>query len=217
MTVSTQNAAEERTVLSGVSWETYEALLHNYENSSAPRIAYNQGTIEITSPLPRHEKYRSFVDLVVNVFSYHQGLTVNSFGSTTFLRKDLGKGIEPDNCFYIQNASRVVGKERIDLDVDPPPDLVVEIEIIHSALEKLPVYAAIGASEVWRYRGDRVEMLLLGENGYAEVERSRVLPAFTSESLTALLREVPNQDTATWMRRAMEWVAMLPSTNQDSG
>ena len=126
-------------------------------------------------------------------------------GSTTYKREDLERGFEPDASFYIRNAERVRGKSRIDLDVDPPPDLVVEVDITNPSLDKLPIYARLGVPEVWRYDGERLTVFGLRGEGYAEVAESSVLPPLTSEALSGLIKESASLDIADWVRGVREW------------
>src|SRR5437899_2960095 len=161
---------DQRVVLRKVSWETYEGLLAGQEDSSAPRFTYDRGTLEIMSPLPEHEEVnRALASLVENV-AVEWRMSFRNLGSTTFKREDLGRGFEPDSCFYLQNAERMRGKARIDLTVDSPPDLVIEIDVTHSSLDKLPIYAALGVPEVWRSDGSGLAILVLEEGVYRERE-----------------------------------------------
>jgi Uma2 family endonuclease len=139
---------EEREILSNVSWETYEGMLADHRERSAPRLTYDHGTLEIMSPSPKREELNRTIAQLVEVVAEECKINVRNLGSTTFKRDDLVKGFEPDSCFYIQSASLIRGKEEIDLSIDPPPDLVIEIEISHSSLDKLSIYARI-----WRQGG----------------------------------------------------------------
>ena len=123
----------------------------------------------------------------------------------TFRREDLGRGFEPDSCFYVQNEENVSGKAHIDLASDPPPDLVVEVDITSPSLDKLPIYAQIGVPEVWRYDGGRLEILRLERTEYASVPRSAVLPPLTSSVLSDLLAGSKVKKRRSWMREVRGW------------
>src|ERR1051326_1247978 len=153
--------AEQRAVLHGICWETYERLLADLAESSAPRLTYDRGTLEIMSPLAEHEELRNNLAMLVEIVAETRDLDLRGLGSTTFRRVDLQRGLEPDACFYIQNAERLQGKRQIELSTDPPPDLVVEIDLTHSTLDKLSIYAQFGVPEVWRYKGGRLAILVL--------------------------------------------------------
>jgi len=153
--------AVQRVILHGVSWETYERLLADFQDSHAAHFAYDQGALEIMVLSLKHETFnRTLATLVEIVAEEMQGDVINA-GSTTFRRADLSKGFEPDTCFYIQNVERVRGKDEIDLTVDPPPDLVIEIDITSPSLNKFPIFAAMGIPEVWRYDGKTVTIFTL--------------------------------------------------------
>jgi len=212
--VTTQSPPEHRLILHHVSWETYQRLLQDFENSSAPRLTYDRGTLEIMTPLPEHEEYGRFFEFVLVAVEEATGTKIYSFGSTTFSRDDLQQGFEADACFYIQNGSRVRGKDRFDLHVAPPPDLVIEIDISHPSLGKLPIYAQIGVPEVWRYVDGVIEILLLDGEQYINVPRSRALPIVTAQALTGLVRASRGLSQAERLRLARECVG-APGTPSD--
>ena len=115
-------------------------------------------------------------------------------GSTTFQREDLERGFEPDECYYVQNAELMRGKDSVNLDVDPPPDLTIEIDVKHSSLNRMGIFAAIGIPEIWRYDGEMLTIYLLKNGVYEETETSLVLPKVTAEKLS-LLTEVGRNST----------------------
>lgn len=198
--------AEQRIVLNDVSWETYEQLLTNYQDSSSPRLTYDRGELEIKSPSNEHEHANRTLALLVEIIAEELGIDVWNLGSTTFRREDLKRGFEPDSCFYIQNESRMRGKEDIDLTVDPPPDLVIEIDITRSSLNKLPIYAQLRVPEVWRYDGQRLVIFNLAHQGYVQQEKSAVLPSLTSEALTDFTQESKTKPRTAWLRELRAWV-----------
>jgi Uma2 family endonuclease len=126
-------------------------------------------------------------------------------GSTTFKREDLERGFEPDSCFYVQHAEQIAGKKRLDLTVDPPPDLVLEVDITHPSLDKLSIFAAVGVPEVWRYDGERVRMLALVGDSYVEREQSLAFPTLQSTHLTDLLAASQQMPRTAWLRHVRAW------------
>lgn len=201
--------AEQRMVLHGISWETYERLLADHENSSAPRFTYDRGDLEIMSPLPDHERYNRLVQILVPLAAREMGIRVYSLGSTTFRREVFERGIEADSCFYVRNVGAVRGKDRIDLRVDPPPDLVVEIEITNPLLSKLPIYAQFRVPEVWRYDGQRMEILVLADRIYSASSASRALPAISAAALSKILAESHGLDDFDWLDHVRDWARTL--------
>lgn len=208
--VAVRSPAEQRVVLRHVSWETYERLLADNAGASTPRVTYDRGTLELMSPLPEHERLNRAVQLLVPLVGRRLGVPVYSLGSTTFRREDMQRGFEPDSCFYIQHASKAQGKQSLDLTIDPPPDLVVEIDISHPSLPRLPIYAAFGVPEVWRHDGERCAILRLGGGDYGEHEQSGVLPGVTAAALSDLLGQGRWLDDAAFMGAVQEWARQLP-------
>lgn len=187
-------------MLRNVSWETYERLLAEREENRVPRFAFDQGMLEIVSPSSEHESISYYIGLLVAVFAEVTGVDVYGVGSTTFKRADVQRGFEPDSCFYIQNEELVRGKARIDLDVDPPPDLVIEVDITSPSLDKLPIYAQMGVSEVWRYDGDDLSFFTLDQGQYSEVATSAVLPPITAQVVSELVEKSKSLGLASWLR-----------------
>jgi Uma2 family endonuclease len=195
--------------LYGVSWETYERLLAEHQESSGTHFTYDQGRLEIMVFSVRHEAVKHVLTLLVEVLAEELDVDVYGLESTTFRRADLARGFEPDSCFYIQNAERMKGKEEIDLIVDPPPDLVIEIDITSPSLNKFPLFAALGIPEVWRYDGVRVSIFRLETNEYHEQAESSVLPKVTGEILTTFIAEDKLLKRTAWLRQVREWVRQV--------
>lgn len=170
-----------------VSWTEYEALLVELGDDHAVRITYDRGRLEIVSPSGKHEKWNRLIEAVAQVLATELGTELEGFGSTTFKQPALQRGAEPDTCFYIQAAARVIGKDDLDLAVDPPPDLVIEVDVSHSSTSKLAFYAVIGVPEVWRYDGQRASIHQRAGSSYTEIAASLAFPGFTAATLTTLL------------------------------
>jgi Uma2 family endonuclease len=196
---------EQRLILHGVSWETYKRLLADFQDSHAAHFAYDRGALEIIVLSAKHEEPNRTIALLVEILALEMNINVRNLGSTTFTREDLARGFEPDTCFYIQNVARVRGKEEIDLEVDPPPDLVVEIDITHPSLDKLPIYAAVDVPEVWRYDGQHLTIFTLEGETYRMSEESVALPGLTSQVLSQFVAESKTVERLEWLRRVQEW------------
>ena len=191
-------------ILENISWDTYERLLGEHQNNSGTRFTYSQGKLEIMVLSARHEKYKDLLTLLVNVVAEQMGVDIISFGSTTFRRQDLERGFEPDACFYIQKADQVSDKDELDLNVDPPPDLIIEVDISNSSLDKLPVFAASGVSEVWRYDGKRLTILHLSKGGYNETQKSVAFPQVTRQILDELIIAGQTLKRLAWLKQVRE-------------
>jgi Uma2 family endonuclease len=197
--------AEQRVMLHNVSWETYARLVDERGDRRVPRFAYDRGELEIMSPSTEHESVAYFLGLLVALFAGVTGVNVYGVGSTTFKREDLERGFEPDSCFYVQNEERIRGKSRIDLDVDPPPDLVIEVDITSPSLAKLPIYARIGVREIWRHDGERVSIFVLRGDEYAALAESTILPPISGPVLSRFVEESKTLGSAAWTRGVREW------------
>ena len=196
---------EQKVILKGVSWETYERLLAEHEGESGTRFTYDSGTLEILVPSARHEKPNRILASLVEVLAEEMALNIESLGSTTLKRPDLLKGFEPDSCFYIQHAEAIRDNEEVDLTVDPPPDLVIEIDITSPSLDKFPLYAAVGVPEVWRYDGTHVMLYRLAGERYVEVTHNVALPLLTNEHVTRFLEERKQVPSTVWLRAVRAW------------
>ena len=185
-TVST--LAEHRVMIDGVSWQTYSALVDESEHASG-RMSYDEGTLEIMCPAMPHESSKSLIGRMIERFTEIRRIDIRSSASTTFRRTDLKRGFEADESYYIQNAEMVRGKREIDLSNDPPPDLVIEVEITRSALNKLQMFASMGIPEVWPYDGKILSIGCLLSDGYSESEVSLVLPGFPVALASELLSQ----------------------------
>jgi Uma2 family endonuclease len=196
---------EQRIILRGVSWETYEHLLADHVSSSAPRFTYDRGMLEIMSPSPEHERLNRSIALLVETLAEELKIDVDDLGSTTVKREDLERGFEPDSCFYVQNAERVKNRDRIDLVIDPPPDLVIEIDITSPSLDKFPIFAQLGVPEIWHYDGQRLKILKLQGGKYMETESSTALPHITSQILLQFIDDSRLLRRTAWLQRVREW------------
>jgi Uma2 family endonuclease len=193
--------------LNGIRWETYERLLADQESSTGPHIYYDTGTLEIMSPSPKHERLNEAVADFFKLAAAEMDIDYCSLGSTTFKRKDLKKGFEPDACFFLTNVDVIRKKEKFDLRVDPPPDLVIEIDVRHAVLKKLPLFLAFGVPEIWLYLDDHFEIRRLEAGTYREVDESSFLPRVTGEVLLKFADSFCEMKPSVWMKSVREWVA----------
>lgn len=154
-------------VLRGVPWQTYVALRDIPENWHV-RMTYDGGVLEMMSPGKRHENHAELLGALVRAFAEELDIDIQGCRTMTFKREDLEKGLEPDNCYYIQHEAQVRAKDEIDFSADPPPDLAIEIDVTTKSVGKMPIYAAFRVPEVWRYDGDRLEVLTLAASGEYE-------------------------------------------------
>lgn len=197
---SSERIAEQRVVLRSVSWATYQALADESDHA-AGRITYDQGVMELMSPSMAHEHAAALLGRFVEQYSLVRDIELRTVKSTTFRRQDLRRGFEADEAYYIQNAPRMRDRCEVDLPLDPPPDLVIEIDLSRSSIDKLGILAAMGVPEVWRYDDQTLWCGVLDGDHFAETGESVVLAGFplklaerllarrSSESETHLVRE----------------------------
>jgi len=190
-----------------VSWDDYEQLLAELGDDYHVRVSYHDGCLEIMSPLPAHEEFAEVIRYIVRDMTRTLGMKLEARGSMTMRSAWHSKGAEPDTCFYIQNAQRIIGKRSLDFTVDPPPDIVVEIDVTNASHLKFPIYAALGVPEIWRYYGQTVFFYTLTDAEYGATTHSRAFPFLPSPVLAQWIEQskLEGQDAAldavqTWMR-----------------
>ncbi|MEO8495120.1 MAG: Uma2 family endonuclease [Planctomycetota bacterium] len=190
-------AAEQRVVFNNIHWETYLVLAAE-DDRPGKRICYDQGVMEIMSPGMLHEHISALLGRMVSVFTEENDIEACSSAGTTFKRDDVERGFEADESYYIANEEAVRGKDEIDLSIDPPPDLAIEVDISRSSMSKFAIYRSIGVPELWRYDGNEILVYCLDESGeYARCDASRVLPNFPFvEAQGVLSRRHEESDTS---------------------
>lgn len=199
--------SDQTVVLRGIRWETYERLLADQQESGATRLSFDSGTLEIMSPSSEHESLNETITLLFQLLASELEIDVVAVGSTTFRRRDLLKGFEPDASFYTQNAQAVRHLKRIDLHWDPPPDVIVEIQITNPVIDKFSIFAAARIPEVWVYRDDQIEIYGLESNGYQRRTGSSFLPGVTDRVLTDFVRSGRTMKSVEWIKHVRAWVA----------
>lgn len=188
---------EQRVVLNPCSWQTYERLVSEHRDRTSPRFTYSEGVLEIMSPSPEHEELNEAIKQIVYLACEELDIEVRPLGSTTQRRERLQQGVEPDSSFYFGDVER-----------DPlmePPDLVVEVEISRSALDKLPIFAALGIPEVWCCDSQGLKILRLSESGYRSTPGSLFLP-LSAQDLSEQLKRRTQGKRNDWLRGLRRWV-----------
>ena len=193
-----------------VTWEQYENLLEDLVDRPGLRISYDEGRLEIMSPLPEHEEYKDFILQALRTLCDELGIELEPRGSATWKRKKIHKGAEPDTCFYVANAARIIGKRKLDLESDPPPDIVVEIDTTNESLSKFSIYAALEIPEIWRYDGKRVQMYELRGPTYVETSASPSFPNLTCAMLANVLELSKTQGHTAALRTFRQEIRCKP-------
>src|SRR5262249_16354594 len=212
MTAATDEApaippvVEHRIVIRGVGWEGYQSLL-KIVGDRPLRLTYDRGDVELVSPLPKHERKKSLLGQFVRILARELHIPVMPMGSTTFSREDVDRGLEADESFYLGDLERVRDPDHINLDVDPPPDLAIEIEITRSALDRMGIYGALGVPELWRLHGETLRVMLRQEDGsYRQSEKSAAFPDVPMDELARFATGEVSRDENAWVDRFWAWV-----------
>ena len=210
MTAVTESSKPKLTrneVLYGVSWEMYEELVAENRDSQFPRLTYDSGILDITmSNSLKHEEDSRNLAALFELIAVELEIDFRRSGSTTYKRKNIRKGFEPDSCFYIQSLDRIAGQEDLNLETDPPPDLIIEINKTSSSVPRMPIFAAFGVAEVWRFTKKQVKFYVLREGVYLEAKMSVALPILASEQATEFLLAARDASSTAWVKKIRDWV-----------
>ena len=190
----------ERVILSGISWETYEKILEDYDEVSNPHFAYCDGELEIMMMGYQHERLKEELSELLIEIARILEIDYQASASTTFRRQKKQKGFEGDASFYFKNAEIVRPKKEIDLSKDPPPELVIEIDITHGSMQKFPIFAGLKIEEIWRFNGEEVKFYRLENDEYKKVAKSVCLPKVKSETVTKLLFAAQKMKRLDWLK-----------------
>ena len=198
----------QRVLLKNVTWDEFEQILSESGEHRATRLAYYQGTLEIMVPLPEHENTNRFIETLINALVEELDLNIKKFGSTTFRRANVESGAEPDSCYYIQNEPIVRSRQHIDFKTDPPPDLVLEIDVTSSSTNKRHIYAALGVPEFWRYRKNKLQVLVLAqdESVYVESCSSPTFPILDLDAIPRFLAQSLVDGEVAAVKAFRQWV-----------
>lgn len=204
--VVTYTLPEQRTVLHNISWETFETLLRETGNDRGSRFAYDGSTLEIMTPLFEHENPKCNFHNLIIALAEELNIEIKSAGSTTLKRKIVRKGIEPDNCYYIQNELAVRGRETLDLTNSPAPDLAIEIDITSTSVDKFDIYSALGVGELWRYDGNNLKFYQLVEKNYAECEFSIAFSLVSVKDISGFIEQSKTMGEIALLKSFRNWV-----------
>ncbi|NJL62107.1 MAG: Uma2 family endonuclease [Methylacidiphilales bacterium] len=206
MLATTSRVGEQRTVLHNISWETFEAILRETGEDRGSRFAYEDGTLEIMTPLFEHENPKcNFGNLIV-ALAEELGIELKSAGSTTLKKSKSKKGIEPDNCYYIQNELEVRSKKTLDLEVDIPPDLAIEIDITNSSVNKFNIYSALAVPELWLYDGKELQFYQLVEMQYLKCNYSIAFPIVSVNDISHFIEQSKTMGEIALLKLFRNWV-----------
>jgi Uma2 family endonuclease len=205
-TVRKRKPRENRLLLQGVSWRMYERVLRAFEERRV-RITYDRGDLEISTFSVAHQRLKHLLSRLLMALAEEMGFNIAGFGSMYFKRRSKKRGLEPDECYWIQNEHLVRGKREYRPDDDQPPDLVLEVDISRSSLDRIGIYEALGVAEVWRWDGETLEVHILGQDDkYSKADRSRAFPGLKPTDLMPFLAQTATVGEMGMVRAFRQWV-----------
>ena len=190
-------------LLKGLSWQGFEEILEELGESRASRLSYSNGILEIMTPLMGHETAKVLIGDLVKILLDEMGIDYEPTGSTTFKNQQMDRGVEPDESFYIKNCETVRGRQRVNLEVDPPPDLAIEIDI--TSRTQFNNYQLLGVPELWRYDGRRLQINLLQDDEYIDQTSPTFLGLPLSEKLLQVLEQSKTANRGQCLREFRQW------------
>jgi Uma2 family endonuclease len=197
---------EMKSLLAGVSWEAYQAFLDALGDHSI-RHSYDRGILELMSPRKDHDWVKKLIGRFIETLSLELNIPIQSIGSTTLGKQLVERGFEPDESYYVTNEPVVRDKKTYDPRRDPPPDLIVEVDVTYSSVKRMPLFASLGVPEVWRHDGQSLAFYRLGKRGkYRKINRSRELPIVTPRDISKFLNRAGSIDETSLVRSFLDWV-----------
>ena len=204
-------------VFRGVNWDDYEKMLEIVGDRRI-RVTFDKGTMEVSMPSQRHEQTAQSMGLLVPKLAEELEIPYEPLGMTTWRRPDLEKGIESDQCYYIRNQAIVRERAELNLEVDPPPDLAIEVDITSSSLNRLAIYAELRVPEVWRYADQKLTMFQLQPDGtYLTCETSLSFAGLRPADVERLIELARRMDKLRWAREIRDWVRNEFIPRRDAG
>lgn len=198
----------QRVTLEDINWQEFEDILEDLGEHRHSLIAYYKGVLEIRMPLAGHERIKVLIGDLLKIILDELGLEWESLGSTTFKSKKMQAGIEPDDCFYIQNYQAMIGKQRLDLDVDPVPDLAIEVDL--TSITQISVYEALAVPEIWRYKNGKLEISLFEDGKYLNSSVSKAFPSVpVIEGISLFLEKSKELPMSALRREFRLWLQTL--------
>lgn len=199
-------------VFHNVSWRQYETMVRTFAHQRL-RHSYSHRTLEVMSPLFFHEHNASRLRRFVEYLLTELRIPHECARSMTLKRKTVHRGLEPDECFYIASFPRIEGKETLDLEKDPPPDFVIEMEYSRTVVRRLPIYAKLGVAEVWRYNGRKLRVLVLTQGRYVSSSISQAFPFLHLDEVSELLDRHKKSGDLTWNLAVVDWIRQKAMIN----
>lgn len=201
-----QTEPKQQFVVYGATWGMYEEWVQQLEGRRI-RLTFDGENLEIMSVSEVHEFTKQIVARLIEAYTEELLIPIRGLGAMTLKKSSAERGLEPDECFYIQNESHVRQLGRaLDFNLDPGPDLVVEVEVTRSALDRMSIYAQLRVPEVWRCSENTVTIWLLRRGKYVEADKSPAFPNLPLEVVNRFLAKKGKVDDTTLVRAFRDWV-----------
>jgi len=194
-------------VMDDVSWDYYSRTLKELGPSSGTKVIYDQGRMEIVTHSDKHERIKTVISRLLEMYAVEMEIEITGLGMLTMRRRRLGRGLEPDECYYVQTPAAPLTEGEFNLSVNPPPDLAIEVEISETVISKIPIYAALKVKEVWRYVGGRITVLHLDPKGeYRPKRKSLAFPELDIQRFNKFVAQSLVEGDLKAIRALREWV-----------
>lgn len=193
-------------ILSNVAWKTYKQFVkETMDKIVNPLFYYENENLLIMTKSSEHEFANDYIVLFINFVCVEWGINCGSLGSATYTKDDIEKGFEPDSCFYFENEAKIRGVKRLDMNVHPAPDLIVEIDITNLSTFRQHIFAVFGVPEIWRFDGEKMQILRLKNDKYVEISNSLALPKVTAKKLTEFVQKSEILSRLEWISEVRNW------------
>ena len=189
-----------------VSWDEYEKLLQELDERPYLRLTYDQGNLNIMTISAGHDGFTRLFGYLILVLAEELNFKYLSRGSTTLQQKNVAGGVEGDDCFYFSHLAEIAKKKRLDLTIDAPPDLVIEVDVTHPSVNKFPIYARLGIPEIWWFNAQTVKFYQLNNDDYEEVSHSPRFLFLAATDLPEFLLQGKDEDITDMVRALRQWV-----------
>jgi Uma2 family endonuclease len=207
VTDALQIEAEQRFLLDNVTWDQYVAISDALPDRAGLRISFDGETLELMTTSRLHEWFKKMLGRLIEALTFEWNIPISSGGQMTFRRRRALRGLEPDQCYWIKNERLMRGKTTFDAELDPPPDLAIEIDVAHSSVSREKIYARLRVPELWRFDGESLRVLVLtGSGKYREVDQSPTFPTLPIAELVPFLLPDESRDETTMLRHFVEWL-----------
>jgi len=194
-------------VMDDVSWDYYTRTLEELGPSSGTKVIYDQGRMEIVTHSDKHERTKKIIARLLEMYAAEMEIQITPLGMLTMRRRKLARGLEPDECYFVQTPAPPTSEGEFNLSVNPPPDLAIEVEISETVISKIPIYAALKVKEVWRYAGGRIAVLHLNRKGeYQPKKKSLAFPKLDIQRFNKFVSQTSAEGDLKAIKALREWV-----------